>query len=180
MDYFPVLPRNYDRNCKLFFGYRCNHKETESDGLMAQGNKSGYVRLNKAERDAIIESGEYHEKPAIHHSTRNIVFSYMWMACSRCIRKPSERNGSVWLANILHLKHILRDLPARRRQLTLSFEQIEQIVKSPLPASAYEDRRWWDHEKEGNHVSARAWANAGWKVETVNFSEKWVKLVRVG
>jgi len=77
------------------------------------------------------------------------------------------------------LKNYLRDLPTGQRQVTLSFEQIEQILKSPLPSSAYEDRRWWDHEKEGNHVNARAWANAGWKVDTVNFGEKWVRLVRM-
>jgi hypothetical protein len=76
------------------------------------------------------------------------------------------------------LENYLRNLPASRRQVTLSFEQIEAILKTPLPASAYEDRRWWDHEKEGNHVNGRAWANAGWNVDTVNVSEKWVKLVR--
>ena len=76
------------------------------------------------------------------------------------------------------LEHYLRDLPAHQKDVLLSFDAIEKILKGPLPSSAYEDRRWWDHEKEGNHVNARAWSNAGWKVGTVNFGEKWVKLVR--
>lgn len=76
------------------------------------------------------------------------------------------------------LENYLRDLPATQREVTLRFEQIEKILNDKLPSSAYEDRRWWDHEKEGNHVNARAWANAGWKVDEVNFKEKWVKLVR--
>ena len=32
--------------------------------------------------------------------------------------------------------------------------------------------------KEGHHVEACAWTNAGWKVDTVNFNERWVRFVR--
>jgi len=76
------------------------------------------------------------------------------------------------------LENYLRDLPENRREVTLCFEQIERILKAKLPSSAYEDRRWWDHEKEGNHVNKRSWSNAGWQVESLDFNEKWVKLVR--
>ena len=78
------------------------------------------------------------------------------------------------------LEHYLRDLPATQGEVTLRFEQIEKILKSKLPSSAYEDRRWWDHETEGNHINKRAWSNAGWKVDVVNFTRKRVKFVRVG
>jgi hypothetical protein len=78
------------------------------------------------------------------------------------------------------LEKYLRELPESQSEVTLRFEQIESILNDKLPASAYEDRRWWDHEKEGNHVNTRAWANAGWKVESLDFKNKWVKLVRVG
>jgi hypothetical protein len=71
-------------------------------------------------------------------------------------------------------------LPATQEEVTLRFEQIEKILNDKLPSSAYEDRRWWDHEKEGNHVNKRTWANAGWKVESLDFTKKWVKLVRAG
>ena len=76
------------------------------------------------------------------------------------------------------LEQYLRKLSANQGETTLGFEQIETILNAELPSSAYEDRRWWDHEKEGNHVSARAWANAGWMVDEVNFKEKWVKFIR--
>jgi hypothetical protein len=76
-------------------------------------------------------------------------------------------------------KH-LRDLPESQNEVTLGFEQIERILNDKLPASAYEDERWWEHETEGNHVTARAWANAGWKVESVDVNRKRVKLVRAG
>ena len=75
-------------------------------------------------------------------------------------------------------KHLC-DLPESKREVNLSFEQIEKILNSNLPASAYEDERWWLHEKEGNHVNTRAWANAGWQVDAVDPARKRVRLVRV-
>ena len=75
-------------------------------------------------------------------------------------------------------ENYLRDLPKSQKEVVLRFEQIEEILKSKLPSSAYEDRRWWDHETEGNHVNKRAWANAGWQVESLDVNKKWVKLVR--
>ena len=76
------------------------------------------------------------------------------------------------------LENYLRDLPASQKEITLGFEQIEGILNNKLPASAYEDQRWWEHETEGNHINTRAWTNAGWKVDEVNSNEKWVRLVR--
>ncbi len=76
------------------------------------------------------------------------------------------------------LEKYLRGLPESQREVTLRFEEIERILKFKLPASAYEDERWWLREKEGNHVTARAWSNAGWRVEHVDVKKKRVKLVR--
>jgi len=77
------------------------------------------------------------------------------------------------------LENYLRDRPAHQYDVRLSFEQIEDILKFKLPSSAYEDERWWLRKKEGNHVNARAWANAGWMVENVDVSRRRVRLVRV-
>jgi hypothetical protein len=77
------------------------------------------------------------------------------------------------------LEQYLGELPANQREVTLGFEQLESILEAKLPSSAYEYRQWWDNEKEGNHVNARAWATAGWKIENVDFSNKQVNLVRV-
>lgn len=77
------------------------------------------------------------------------------------------------------LENYFHDLPKSQSEVTLRFEQIEKILKSKLPASAYEDRRWWDHETEGNHVNKRAWSNAGWKIKSLDVSKQWVKLIRL-
>ena len=76
------------------------------------------------------------------------------------------------------LEYYLSNLPKNQKEVTLRFEQIEKILSSKLPSSAYENRRCWDHEKEGNHVNGRSWSNAGWKIESLDVNEKWVKLVR--
>lgn len=78
------------------------------------------------------------------------------------------------------LENYLRNLPESQREVALGLEQIEEILNSKLPSSAYEDRRWWDHAKEGNHVNGRSWSNADWKIDEVNVKEKWVKLIRIG
>lgn len=78
------------------------------------------------------------------------------------------------------LETYLRDLPKGQREVTLHFEQIESILNAQLPESAYESRAWWEHEKEGNHINTRAWANAGWKMESLDVNAKWVKFVRPG
>ena len=77
------------------------------------------------------------------------------------------------------LENYLRALPGDRRELTLGFGQIESILKAELPASAYEDDRWWLKETEANHVSARAWTTAGWKVERVDVNRNRVTLTRI-
>ena len=77
------------------------------------------------------------------------------------------------------LEKFLSDLPDNQREVALHFEQIEGILNSKLPSSAYEDQRWWEHEKEGNHVNARAWTNAGWKIESLDVNKQRVKLIRI-
>ncbi len=77
------------------------------------------------------------------------------------------------------LENYLLALPKSKREVMLSFEQIEGILKFKLPASAYEDERWWLRKKEGNHVHLRAWIQAGWKVGAVEVEKKLARLVRV-
>jgi len=76
------------------------------------------------------------------------------------------------------LENYLRSLPGNQKEVKLTFAQVEGILHTKLPASAYEDERWWRHATEGNHVNKRAWANAGWQIESVNVNMQWVKLVR--
>jgi hypothetical protein len=78
------------------------------------------------------------------------------------------------------LENYLHDLPDSQREVALGFKQIERILNDKLPPSAYESELWWTKEKEANHVTPRAWANAGWKVESVELKKKRANLARVG
>ena len=61
---------------------------------------------------------------------------------------------------------------------TLTFQQIDRILATKLPTSAYSHRAWWANEVEGSHVEAQAWMEAGWKVEAVNQEDNWVRFRR--
>lgn len=76
------------------------------------------------------------------------------------------------------LENYLRNLPASQKEVTLSFEQVEHILNDRLPSSAYQYQAWWANQKEGSHVEAFAWMDAGWLVDTVNFAKKWTRFVR--
>src|SRR5687768_1336630 len=99
-----------------------------------------------------------------------------WCAAGGAVGKK----GIVMAGKYTPLENYLLSLPKSQREVTLGFEQIESILNSKLPASAYEDRRWWEHATEGNHVTPRAWASAGWKIASLDVDAKWVKLVRAG
>ena len=78
------------------------------------------------------------------------------------------------------LEHYLRNLPEDQGEITLGLAEIERILNATLPASAYGYEAWWANEKEGNHVNARSWSTAGWKITSLDLKEKWVKLIRDG
>lgn len=76
------------------------------------------------------------------------------------------------------LEHYLTALQTSQQDITLSFDQIERILIDKLPPSAFKYQAWWGNQKKGSHVEAHAWMDAGWKVDTVNFNEKWVRFRR--
>jgi hypothetical protein len=64
-------------------------------------------------------------------------------------------------------------------QMRLTFAQIEQILGAGLPPSARQYRPWWGNEVAPGRVQARAWLDAGWRVETVRPAEGWVVFERI-
>ena len=76
------------------------------------------------------------------------------------------------------LKDYLKDLSMSKSEITLSFDQINKILQTDLPYSAYHYRAWWANEVNGPHVQAHAWQDAGWKVESVDFNRKRVRFLR--
>jgi len=67
--------------------------------------------------------------------------------------------------------------PALEQKLTLTFEQIEKILGTPLPASSIKPS-WWTnvHPKIQSHRTA--WLNHGWLVDEYDPRTKIVKFKR--
>lgn len=63
-------------------------------------------------------------------------------------------------------------------QIMLGTKKIEGIINDKLPKSAYEYQAWWLEKSQGSHVQSNTWLNAGWRVDTVNLQEKWVRFIR--
>ncbi len=62
-------------------------------------------------------------------------------------------------------------------RLTLQFSQIESILGSPLPPSAYKHQAWWSNSRH-SHVEADAWLDAGYRTERVDFDQRFVTFVK--
>ena len=76
------------------------------------------------------------------------------------------------------LEQHLKALPSETRDVTMTFEQIERILNDKLPLSAYKYQAWWANEKNPHQPEKQAIANAGWKVDTINLREKWMRFRR--
>ncbi len=53
-------------------------------------------------------------------------------------------------------------------ELTLSWAEIERLIERPLPTSAG-DRAWWSNRDSASAIQAKAWIQAGYHVENVDF-----------
>ncbi len=66
----------------------------------------------------------------------------------------------------------------KEEKVSLTFEQVEQIINSRLPDSALQLRAWWANDRVG-HYHSILWLEAGWKVMYVNLDEKQVIFSRL-
>ncbi len=60
-------------------------------------------------------------------------------------------------------------------RVQMTFTEVEQLV-GRLPDSAYRHRAWWGNN--GANVEARAWLDAGWRVDSVNAAASEVVFTR--
>ncbi|GJM20074.1 MAG: hypothetical protein DHS20C14_22870 [Phycisphaeraceae bacterium] len=60
---------------------------------------------------------------------------------------------------------------------TLSFDEIERLIGASLPDTACNLREWWGNNADG-HPQARAWLDAGYRVDHVDALGRTVRFVR--
>lgn len=75
----------------------------------------------------------------------------------------------------------LRDELRKRGQprITMSFAEIDQLVRGGLPNSAFQYQAWWADEREPKtHVHKIAWLEAGYRVDRYDLAARTVTLIR--
>lgn len=78
------------------------------------------------------------------------------------------------------LREFLKKTPARCNDITLSFDQIGQLLGKRLPESARKLRPWWGNEKNpASHSQSAAWQAARFKVGRVALDKSWVRFERI-
>ena len=78
------------------------------------------------------------------------------------------------------LEQFLQATPQKLSCITLSFKQIELVIRSALPPAASKFRPWWANNSTSPSRQCKSWMNAGFKVDKggVNLQQKWVRFRR--
>ena len=70
----------------------------------------------------------------------------------------------------------LEGQPANANSLTLSFQEIERILRKELPRSAYEYRAWWSNDP--TKPQSAAWLDEGWRTTSLSMTDRRLTFVR--
>jgi len=99
---------------------------------------------------------------------------YTKMLCLNCARRivsPRFRTKYSGLAGYLRYRSAFTSV------VKLSFARIDGIIGDNLPTSAYRDEKWWRNSKSSVH--AKAWLDAGWRMQNVDLQEGYVVFQKV-
>ena len=71
-----------------------------------------------------------------------------------------------------------RKQPTTVEQIEMTFDQVEVILGTPLPASATKLTTWWTNVQPKIQSHRTAWLNNGWQVAEFDQRARWVKFAR--
>ncbi len=78
----------------------------------------------------------------------------------------------------LPLEEWFRKQPTTPQQIELTFDQVEAILGTRLPASATKLKTWWTNVEPKIQSHRTAWLNNGWSVSEFDQQARWVRFVR--
>lgn len=82
------------------------------------------------------------------------------------LKKASINNSSNGNLSIGKYRRLFDKLnSSSNTNISFTYQEIEEILDFKLPPSAYKHRPWWANDI--SHTHAKAWLNAGWKVDKV-------------
>lgn len=119
-------------------------------------------------------------------SRENIVTGVQEVSLSYSAETPSELGSIDFVVTesatsggrYAALADWLQSQPGRVDQAQLTFNQIEEIIKTELPASARNHRAWWANDSVG-HSHSQLWLDAGWRTTYINLSEGRITFSRI-
>lgn len=76
------------------------------------------------------------------------------------------------------LEEWFRKQPVMPAQIELTFDQVEEILGAPLPASATKLQTWWTNVQPKIQSHRTAWLNNGWVVSEFDQQARRVKFIR--
>lgn len=59
----------------------------------------------------------------------------------------------------------------QEKEIVISYEEIEKIICSKLPQSAYRHQAWWGNTRSGTYIQSAAWLEAGYRVMDIQFGK---------
>jgi hypothetical protein len=78
------------------------------------------------------------------------------------------------------LFRFLKRQAGERDEVTLTFDEMENALGRPFPASARRLPSWWSNTRSKTHVQAHAWLAAGWRVAEADLDREQVLFRRAG
>jgi DNA-binding transcriptional regulator YiaG len=79
------------------------------------------------------------------------------------------KSGSKYHPLFEHLRR------SKQETVELTFAEIETLMDSSLPTSAFSKKNWWSNRDGSGALQAGAWVSAGYKIESVDLNQQVVK-----
>ena len=96
------------------------------------------------------------------------------MLCLNCARRAVSPRS---IGKYEKFKRYLKYRAAFTNVVKLSFAKMDGIIGDNLPMSAFRKEKWWSNSPSSVH--AKAWLDAGWKMQDVNLDEGYVVFQKV-
>jgi len=96
------------------------------------------------------------------------------MLCLNCARRAVSPRS---IGKYEKFKRYLKYRAAFTNVVKLSFAKMDGIIGDNLPMSAFRNEKWWSNSPSSVH--AKAWLDAGWKMQEVNLDEGYVVFQKV-
>jgi hypothetical protein len=91
---------------------------------------------------------------------------------------PADESGDIVQGRYARLADWLMKRRGTETSVTVTFDEIEVLIQSPLPRSAFAHRSWWANDSV-SHPQSLNWLDVGWRVANLNLTNRVVTFSRI-